>query len=207
MSADTRWAPLAEGQNPRRYEPGQIIYLQGAEAAQFYYILSGTVKCFLSSAEGDERILTLHHGGDLIGEAAFFDRQPRVASAVAVTPCALVAVDRPRLETVFAKYPELAVSMLEYLARTVRILSAHVDGSFLSAKQRIARYLLTLPASQDGALHCTHEEIGSSVGTSRVTVSRVLGSLERQGVLETGYRTVRICSRSTLEKLVAYDLP
>ena len=199
-----RWSPLAERQPPRTYAPGQLIYLQGTEAQEFYYILSGTVRCFISSAEGDERILTLHHGGDLIGEAAFFDRQPRVSSAVAVTQCALAAVDRRRLEEVFARHPDLAVSMLEYLSRTIRLLSAHVDGAFLRADQRVARYLLSLPPA-GGILRCTHDEIGSSVGVSRVTVSRVLAELERQGVLETGYRTVRLRNRSALEELLKGD--
>ena len=195
------WSPLAERRTPRTFAPGQLIYLQGTEAQEFYYILSGTVRCFISSAEGDERILTLHHGGDLIGEAAFFDRQPRVSSAVAVTRCALVSVDRRRLEEVFSRHPDLAVSMLEYLARTVRLLSAHVDSAFLRADQRVARYLLSRsPAG--GALRCTHEEIGSSVGVSRVTVNRVLGELERQGLLETGYRTVRLLNPAALARLV-----
>ena len=38
---------------------------------------------------------------------------------------------------------------------------------------------------------------------SRVTVSRVLGEFERQGLLETGYRTIRILNQSALEDLVA----
>ena len=70
MQADI-WAPLAEGCRPQKWAAGQMIYLQDTEANQFYYILSGTVKCFISSPEGDERTLTLHHSGELIGEAAF----------------------------------------------------------------------------------------------------------------------------------------
>ena len=113
-----------------------------------------------------------------------------------------MGVDRRRLEEVIARHPDLAVSMLEYLAHTVRLLSAHVDGAFLRADQRVARYLLSLsPVS--GVLRCTHEEIGSSVGVSRVTVSRVLGEFERQGLLETGYRTIRILNQPALEELVA----
>lgn len=201
----SRWAPLAEGQSPRQYAPGQIIYLQDTGAEQFYYILSGTVKCFISSPSGDERTLTLHHGGELIGEAAFFDRQPRVSSAVAVTPCALVAVDRPRLEDVFARHPDLAVSMLEYLARTVRLLSVHVDGAFLQADRRIARHLLSLSPDPAGLLSCTHEEIGSTVGVSRVTVSRVLGEFGRRGWIETGYRSLKLRDRGALERLLAQE--
>lgn len=197
------WAPLAEGRHSQRWEPGQLIYLQDTEAKEFYYILSGTVKCFISSPDGDERTLTRHHGGELIGEAAFFDRQPRVSSAVAVTPCQLVAVDRQHLTEVFARHPDLAISMLEYLARTVRLLSAHVDGTFLQADRRIARYLLSLPADDHGQLHCTHEEIGSSVGVSRVTVSRVLGEFDRRGWVRTGYRSLRVLNRPAMETFLA----
>lgn len=200
------WAPLAEGRAVNKYASGRMIYLQGTEADRFYYILKGSVKIFISSPEGDERTLTLHHAGELIGEAAFFDGQPRVSSAVAVTDCELAAVDRAGLAAVFAKHPDLAVSMLEYLARTVRLLSAHVDGSFLQADRRIARHLLTLPTGADGTLRCTHEEIGSSVGASRVTVSRVLGALAQGGMLETGYRSVRILDRTALERLSGEDL-
>ena len=114
----------------------------------------------------------------------------------------LVSIDRPWLESVFAQHPDLAVSMLEYLARTVRLLSAHVDGAFLRADQRVARYLLSLSPLPDGRLHCTHEEIGSSVGVSRVTVSRVLGELERRGLLRTGYRTVQFLDRIGLEDML-----
>ena len=197
------WYPLAEGQVPLLYAPEQLIYLQDTPADRFYYILEGTVKCFLSAGSGEERILTYHHAGDLIGEAAFFDKQPRVSSATALTTCSLISVDRARLHTVFARHPDLAVSMLEYLARTVRLLSTHVDSSFLQADQRIARHLLSLrPAGPDGVIHCTHEEIGASVGVSRVTVSRVIGEFVRLGWIQTGYRSIKILCPRELEHLV-----
>ena len=203
MAQDHIWAPLAEGQPTHHREPGQMIYLQDTEAAQFYYILTGTVKCFISSPDGDERTLALHHGGELIGEASFFDRQPRVSSAVAVTPCELISVNRQHLEAVFARRPDLAISMLEYLARTVRLLSSHVDSTFLQADQRIARHLLSRSAASGrGEILCTHEEIGASVGVSRVTVSRVLGEFVRLGWIKTGYRTVHILRRRALEQRV-----
>ena len=199
------WRPLAEGRIPQVYEPGRLIYLQDTQAEQFYYILSGTVKCFLSSGAGSERTLTLHHSGELIGEAAFFDRQPRVSSAIAVTRCELVSVDRQHLSEVFARHPDLAISMLEYLSRTIRLLSIHVDGTLLQADQRIARYLLSLAPEADGTIRCTHEEIGAAVGVSRVTVSRVLGELTKAGAVSTGYRTLKIVNRSALRHMAESD--
>lgn len=196
------WTPLADGQPIQHKEPGQLIYLQETRAECFYYIVSGTVKCFISSPEGDERILTLPHAGELIGEAAFFDQQPRVSSAMAVTKCELVAVDRQRLEQVFAAHPGLAIAMLEDLARRVRILSEHVDGEFLQADKRIARHLLSIIPEADGRLRCTHEEIGASVGVSRVTVSRVLGEFDKRGWVQTGYKLLRLTDRQALERFL-----
>lgn len=195
------WKPLAEGQPPKRYAPGQLIYLQGTEADRFYYLIHGKAKSYISSSAGVERSLTVHRDGDLMGEASFFDQCPRVSSAVAVTECKIVSVDRERLDAIFQRHPELAQPMLRYLARTVRLLSAHVDDmSFLTADRRIARYLLSLPP-EDGTLRCTHEEIGDAVGVSRVTVSRVLSQLSRQGVLTTGYHHIVLNDRQGLSAL------
>ncbi len=193
------WTPLADGQPILRKEPGELIYLQDTRAECFYYIVSGTAKCFISSPEGDERILTLPHAGELMGEAAFLDGQPRVSSAVAVTKCQLVAVDRSRLELVIAAHPDLAIAMLEDLARRVRMLSGHVDGDFLQADQRIARHLLAVLPRPGDVLRCTHEEIGASVGVSRVTVSRILGEFDKKGWIKTGYRSLTMADRAGLE--------
>lgn len=194
------FAPLAEGRHPRRYQPGQVIYLQGSIADEFYYLLRGTARSFISSQSGGERILAIHHTGDLMGEASFFDVCPRVSSAVAVTECEIVSVDRKTLDLTFQKHPELALPMLQYLARTVRMLSHHVDeATFLPASQRLARHLIT--ETQEGVpFSCTHEELGFAIGTSRVTISRLLASFSRRGLLRTGYGFVTVLNRAGLEQ-------
>ncbi len=190
---------LAEGRIPRHYQAGQVIYLQDTAAHEFYYLLCGTARSYISSEAGGERSLTVHHAGSLMGEASFFDECPRVSSAVAVTECDVVSVDRSTLESTLRKHPELALPMLQYLARTVRMLSNHVDeATFLPAGQRLARHLLS-SAREGIAFPCTHEELGFAIGASRVTVSRLLADFTRMGLLKTGYRSVTILDRAGLE--------
>ncbi|MDD5938778.1 MAG: Crp/Fnr family transcriptional regulator [Clostridiales bacterium] len=201
----TDWSPLAEGRPAKTYSPGQFIYLQGTDAKYFYYLAEGTARSFISSSEGSERLLTVHHTGDLMGEASFFDQCPRVSSAVAVTVCKVVSVDRAQLDQVFQNHPELAFPMLRYLSRTVRLLSGHVDDiSFRPADRRVARALLD-QAGPDGMIRCTQEELGSAVGTSRVTVSRVLSQFAARGWLERGYRNLRLLNRNALEEYADSD--
>lgn len=198
------WNILAEGRKPRRYQPGQIIYLQGTQPDHFYYLLSGTARSFISTQSGEERVLTVHQPGDLMGEASFFDQCPRVTSAMAVTECQAVSISQRQLSDIFNRHPELALPMLQYLARTVRILSGHVDNATLPARQRVARYLLSLAPPEDSSpLLCTHEEIGQAVGVTRVTVSRVLNELARQGAVQPGYRQITVLDRTLLEQIAA----
>ena len=197
------WNLLAEGRTPRKYQAGRMVYLQGTRPECFYYLISGSVRSFISTGGGEERVLAVHRSGDLMGEASFFDGCPRVTSAMALEDCLILAVDRGQLDAAFQRHPELALPMLQYLARTVRMLSDHVESSSLPARQRVARWLLAQPPGEDGSLRATHEAIGQAVGLSRVTVSRALGELSALGLAGLGYRSVTVLDRDGLEALAA----
>ena len=195
------WNLLAEGRRPRKYRVGQIVYLQGAHPNCFYHLISGSVRSFISTGDGEERVLTIHRSGDLMGEASFFDGCPRVTSAMTLEDCQILAIDRSQLDRAFQRHPELALPMLQHLARTVRLLSDHVGAAALPARQRVARWLLAQPLDRDGAIRATHEGIGQAVGLSRVTVSRVLGEFTLQNLAVLGYRSVTVLDRAGLEAL------
>lgn len=208
MSEDRNsiWAPLSEGRRAKAYAAGQLIYLQGTVADEFYYLLEGSARSYISSPEGAELVLTLHRAGDLMGEASFFDECPRVSSAVAVESCKVVSVNRVQLDQVFQAHPELAYPMLRYLARTVRLLSDHVDDiSFRPADKRLASVLVE-HAGEDGLVRYTHEELGSAVGVSRVTVSRTLAQFAEKGWLKRSYGAVRLLDREALQKFAQSNL-
>lgn len=195
------WQPLAQGQQPRIYAPGQFIYLQGEQPQAFYCLLSGTARSFLSSEEGEERVLTLHRGGSLMGEASFFDGCPRVSSAVAVSECRAVAVTWRRLEEVLEGHPQLAIPMLRHLAHTVGQLSGQVnDLSFQGAEARLAAQLLR-EAGETDWVEVTQEELGFRVGVTRITVARILRKWAERGWIETGYGRVRVLRAQPLRTL------
>lgn len=195
------WEAFAKSRPPVRCSPGYLIYLQDTEATCFYFLKSGRVKSFIQSEDGGERVLNLYTAGSLFGEASFFDELPRVSSAVAVVPCEIVPIDRELVTQEFARNPELALAMMQYLARTVRLLSGQVDQmAFRPARWRVANYLLTL-AGRDGMVSCTQEDIAAAVSASRVTVSRVLNEFARSGWVELGYRTISLMAPERLDEL------
>lgn len=195
------WQPLAQGRTPRVYTPGQMIYLQGAEPTEFFYLVSGTARSFLTSSEGEERVLTLHRSGSLMGEASFFDGCPRVSSAVAVTQCRAVAVTWEGLEQAMASHPQLAIPMLRHLAGTVGTLSRQVNAlSFQGAEHRLASQLLG-EADQEGRVRVTQEELGFRIGATRVTVARILRKWVDRGWVVTGYGAIQLLDAAALAEL------
>lgn len=192
------WRPFVENRATVRCSPGFMIYLQGTEATCFYYLKEGRVKSFLQSEDGVEQVLTVFEQGSLFGEAAFFDKLPRVSSAVALTSCQLVPIDRELVEQQFALHPALATAMIQSMARKIRMLSDHLDHiAFRPAKWRVAEYLLSL-SPDDDFIRCNQDEIAAAVSASRVTVSRILNDLGRDGFVELGYRKIRILDRDGL---------
>lgn len=132
----------------------------------------------------------------------FFDELPRVSSAITVTRCEIVRIDRQVLADEMSNNPEIMLTLMKDLSRTVRMLSGHVDNmAFLRADQRIARYLLSIPVEGDNVVRCTQEEIAAAVSVSRVTASRVLNRFVHSGILKTGYGTIHLLD---LEQLKQY---
>lgn len=198
------WRPFAQLQTVQTYEKDRLLYTEGDRADRFYYILSGSVETFLSSPEGSERSLTVRRAGNILGEASFFDGQPRMSSARVLTLSRIVSIDRGAAEICFAENPPLVFAMLKYLSGTVRILSEHVNSqSFLPAEKRIARALLGLCRESGPEVRISHEELGSAVGASRVTVSRLLGRLEARGLVRCEYRRILVPSPAGLEEFLS----
>lgn len=200
------WAPFAQHYASVRYVANQMIYFQDSQADCFYYLKSGEVRTFISSEDGTEKVLTIYRKGNLFGEAAFFDEMPRVSSAMAATECDIVRIDRQMATQEISQNPELALALLKYLARTVRLLSEHVDDmAFLRTDQRVARFLLSAPRGEDGFISCTQDDIAAAVSASRVTVCRILNRFARSGWLHTGYGSIQVKKTEELEQMWRSD--
>ncbi len=189
----------------KKYEKGQIIYHQGDLGDSFYYLKKGKVSVFMTSSDGLEKTLNTASSGEILGEAAFFDKLPRVSSAKAVENSELVIIDKNRLIELIRKHPNLAMELLEIQAKRIRLLSSQIDSmAFLQADARIAQLLLQYKTSINGKLfvNLTHEEIGSMAGVSRVTVSKILNVFVKKGMVKTNYRQIEILSTALLEELI-----
>lgn len=200
------WSFLEESQPIKLYGPNQLLYLQQETAEQFYYLKSGRVRIFLSSPSGEEKTLSIAEAGSLLGEAAFFDGNPRVSSARTLVKSQIITITREILLRCFREKPERALELCRYLSSTIRMLSAQVDSmAFQQADQRLAELLLRL--QRCGRIAATHEELGALAGVSRVTVSRIISRFAKWGWIETGYGTIILRKPEKLSLLSHGEAP
>lgn len=197
---------IFENETPvKKYSKGDIIYYQGDKASCFYYLKRGRVKVYMTSPDGMEKTLSTASSGEILGEAAFFDNMPRISFAKALTNIEIVSVNRTRLLELIKISPSIAMELLELQAKRIRQLSTQIDSmTFLQADGRIAQLLLQSMQPYKGKMQVrlTHEEIGSTVGVSRVTVSKILNSFVKKGYVQTEYGHIIICDSKRLRELI-----
>ncbi len=187
----------------RMFDKGRVIYHQGDTPDCFYYLKKGRVKIFITSEGGTEKTLSVIGKGAILGEASFFDGQPRMSSARAIARCELVSINKNILTDIIRKNPQTAMELLRLQAQTIRMLSAQVDSmTFTGATVRIAQFLIqSSHNSGSDTVAVTHEEIGSVVGVSRVTVSKIISRFVAEGIVKTGYKSIMILNKKRLSEL------
>ena len=111
----------------REYAKGQIVFAQGDPGHTLYIVLHGKVRVFRLSSSGHETSLTVLGTGDLVGEFAVIDQQPRSASARAIGNCALLQMNA---ETFFGHVrgqPNLALGLMHVLVTKTRWTAAYAE--------------------------------------------------------------------------------
>lgn len=193
-----------EGTPVRRFKKGEIIYYQGDKATGFYYIKSGKIKLYMTSADGMEKTLSTATEGEIIGEASFFDQMPRISCAKAITDSELAVINQQTLMTIIKETPQIAMDLLSIQATRIRQLTSQIDSmTFLQADGRIARILLQNQQEEKGEkiVTLTHEEIASIIGVTRVTVSKILTEFSKKGYIKTAYRKIIVLDANSLHKV------
>jgi ATP/ADP translocase/HEAT repeat protein len=114
-------AGLAEEQ---LMDPGQIIFNKGDAGDSLYVIVSGSVDVL----DGDRRLNSLGEG-DIFGELALLDPEPRLATVVATEYAHLLRLDESSFQIILAERPEVSAAIIRVITRYLRSLLRHA-GDF-----------------------------------------------------------------------------
>jgi len=179
------------GRSVLQYAPGEVIFTQGEAAEAVFYIQSGDVKIVVTSEQGKEAVVGMLRPGEFFGEGCLIGQPARLASAVAVTDCEVMCVEKAEMVRLLHAEPAMSELFMEHLlTRNGRIEADLVDQLFNSSEKRLARTLLLLANfGKDGAPQAitakvSQETLASIVGTTRSRISFFMNKFRRLGFIE-----------------------
>jgi CRP-like cAMP-binding protein len=191
------------------FRRGQTIFSEGDEGTGFYVVIWGRVKIFKLSSEGKEQILHIFGPSEPFGEVPVFTGQHFPANAETMEESRIFYFPRDSFMGLIEKNPSLALNMLAVLSRRLHRFTRLIDD--LSLKEvpgRLASYLLYMCEQERGSneleLNITKSQLASLLGTIPETLSRILGRMSKQGLIESEGPRIKIVDRQGLEDLAGY---
>ena len=192
---------IADKMVAKHFENGNYIFLEDSEGEQCFFVLEGSVKVTRLSKDGREVILAMLNEGDFFGEMSLLDGESRSANVIALEKTKVLTLDRNDFIAVVNDYPQIAVQLLKELARRLRKSDRQIASLSLSdAEKRIALCIIRF-ADEQGVIQNgkvsipktpIQQDIANMAGTSRETVSRTLGLLEKEDLIERNGRELII---------------
>ena len=190
----------------RECDKGDMLFHEGKEGVGFYVVAGGQVKVFKMSFDGREQILHILGPGDPVGEVPVFAGTTYPANAQALTKASLFFFPRKKLIELYRESPSLAMNMLAVLSRRLREFTVLIENlSLKEIPQRLATYLVhqqsLKPVSARVKLNVTKGVLSNILGTSQETLSRVLGKMSQEGLIEVQGKEISILDMERLKSL------
>lgn len=189
-------------------QKGQTLFHTGDQANRIIVLRHGRLKLRRQTAEGQEIVMGFLEEGEVLGEDSLYANVPYDSDLVALVDSGVCLILADRVTDLAFRRPQLGASLLRSLGQ--KLHEARELNDILSRKQaaaRLAGFLLhQLTRQPDAVLRLTREDIASSIGLRRETVSRALQRFERMGIVRlAGYRMLQVTQPEVLRLLYEED--
>ena len=197
----------------RSYRRGQVVTRAGTRAEGLFGLLEGRLEVIRPVGTAGEDLIHVGEPGFWIGEYSLLTGDAAVVGTVAATAARVLVLRRSEFERLVDEEPRwfrpFAMLALTRYALMVRQLSdtrtLPPDGRL---RLRLADLVTLRRAERDSpgpvVLRLSQEQLARIVGVSRQTLNPLLAELRAEGLVETGFRSVRIADD---ERLCAWSSP
>lgn len=193
------------------YERNKTIFFPGDPAERVYFLTKGAVKLSRVYEAGEEITVALLRENSVFGVLSLLtgDRSDRFYHAVAFTPVELLSLQGDLVAQALKDHPELSALMLRGLSS--RILQTEMMIETLAHRDmgsRLVSFLLILcrdfgiPGSGGITvdLKLSHQAIAEAIGSTRVTVTRLLGDLREKDMISIHKKKITVHDPVTLSQ-------
>lgn len=194
----------------RSFKARDIIYFPTDPGQSVMVLTRGRVKIKAITPDGKETIFAFVNEGEIFGELAIFDCEPRKEYAEAVKESQVVAIPRDDMNWLIGHRPDIALHVTQLLGFRIRRVENRLRNiMFRSNRERILALLVELLESHgqpqgtrwDIGLSLSHQDLANLIGATRETVTTTLGKLQHERILEVHRQRITILDRERLISL------
>jgi len=174
-------ADLEAQSKVRKLKKGDPVYLPTEQADGVLLVAQGRVKVCHATPDGKQSILGFLDVGEIFGELSLLGSDRREEYVEATEKTTLVLLPKDAVSAVLKKYPEI-VQLCEKYGRRAE-LGISLD------------------------IRLSHQEMASIIGSTRETVTVVLGQLQKENLIQIARRRVVILDLQRLAEAVNEKAP
>ncbi|WP_271813970.1 Crp/Fnr family transcriptional regulator [Clostridium beijerinckii] len=192
------------GYNLRSYKKGEIIANEEDECNSLGFVLEGIVEIQRIYLSGKQIILKRLSNGDVFGEALVFSKKSEYPSTViAFSECNILYISRADILKLCTSDERVLGNFMSSLSNKIFMLNSKIKSiAFKSIKHKVINYILEQAKSQKSEivkLKENKEEIASSLGIPRPSLSRELMNLRDLNYIEFDRNIIKILNIEELE--------
>jgi CRP/FNR family cyclic AMP-dependent transcriptional regulator len=175
----------------KSYQSGHVLFLEKEAGAEFFIVVAGSVKIYISSG-GEDKILSLFKAGESFGELSLLDGKPRSASAQTIEDSVMIILEKSKFLDVLRSNFDIAIVIMQELCQRLRDTNQHVhDLTFLDSRTRILKHLIQM-ANKHGIRKGTtislrivfnYDDLSRMAGVQKDTLMQVIRELQMKGIL------------------------
>jgi CRP/FNR family transcriptional regulator len=193
----------------RPLKKGDHLYHQGDEFKAVYAIRAGSFKAFRTAREGIEQVTGLYLPGEIVGMDGISSNR-HDSSAIALETGTVCEIPFSQLEELSAKIPSLQGRFFRLMGREISKDQQMLTSlSSNSAEERVAVLLLSISSRNHRRklsptqfrLPMTRAEIGSYLGITLETVSRIFSRLQKQKIIDVDNKEIQVLEMETLKSI------
>lgn len=202
---------LEEISHTTAYPEGALIFVEGQNPRGVFILCQGRVKLMSTNRDGKTFIMKIAQPGEILGLQAIVTGSAHELTVETLQPSQFAFISRADFLLFLKQHADACLHVAQQLSNDCQSAYEVIRsiGLSQSVTEKLARLLLQWSVDgrmSEGALRLklalTHEEIGQLIGTSRETVTRILGELKKRSVLELKGATLVIRNKAALERLV-----
>jgi CRP-like cAMP-binding protein len=192
---------IAQGSIVRTFGKGDFIIQEGVPTEGMFAVLEGQVRVMRRVADAHEVLVHVGEVGFWFGEYGTMTGAPSIGSIIADSPVRALSLPTSEFERIVDEEPRYFRAFANLLFERYAVLFRYMGETHsLTTEEWLRTRLADLVATRRGdsptsdptSITVSQADLATMIGVSRQTLNALLTRLEARGLIEVGYRSIRV---------------